>query len=41
VLQHLAQLIHKPAWQCLLLKWAVKCLLKFLQNPKLPQAVLV
>jgi hypothetical protein len=36
--RHPAQLIHKPEWHHLLLKWVAKCLL---QNPKLPQAALV
>jgi hypothetical protein len=40
VLQHPVQLIHKPEWQCLLLKWVEKCPLKCLQNLKLPQVVL-
>jgi hypothetical protein len=40
VLRHPAQLIHKLEWQCLLQKWAAKCHLKCLPNPKLPQVVL-
>jgi hypothetical protein len=35
------QLIHKPEWPRLRLKWAAKCPLKCLQNLKLPWAVLV